>query len=199
VITIDGYSRSLNTQQPGCSRPTFSSHPFRAGGRTWHVIPWGARGGQRTPTPSLSISFSTTSSSPATRRRCSPRPRSVCSTNAAESRCTPRPPQNVFSAARRVWGYERFIKRRDLEQSSGILKDDRFAIRVQVHLKKEAPFVAVPPPDIRRHIGDLLMSGSKEEAATDVEFLVGGGRRSPRTGWSSEPGRRSSGRSSSAP
>jgi speckle-type POZ protein len=81
---------------------------------------------------------------------------------------------NIFSAARRVWGYERFIKRRDLEQSSGILKDDRFAIRVQVHLKKEAPFVAVPPPDIRRHIGDLLMSGSKEEAATDVEFLVGG-------------------------
>jgi hypothetical protein len=39
---------------------------------------------------------------------------------------------NVFSAARRVWGYERFIKRRDLEQSSGVLKDDRFAIRVQV-------------------------------------------------------------------
>ncbi|CAN6248710.1 unnamed protein product [Urochloa humidicola] len=36
VIKIDGYSRSLNTQG---NRPSFNSgDPFRAGGRTWHVI-----------------------------------------------------------------------------------------------------------------------------------------------------------------
>ncbi|CAO2042371.1 unnamed protein product [Urochloa humidicola] len=35
VIKVDGYSRSLNTQG---NRSSSNSDPFRAGGRTWHVI-----------------------------------------------------------------------------------------------------------------------------------------------------------------
>jgi len=61
VIRIDGYSRSLNTQG---NRPSFNSDPFRAGGRTWHVIykPMGSRAARKTPSTSPSSLLSMTTS-----------------------------------------------------------------------------------------------------------------------------------------
>jgi speckle-type POZ protein len=66
-------------------------------------------------------------------------------------------------------GWERFMTRQDLKRS-GYLKNDCFSIRIHVHVVKEVPSVVVPPPDIHRHIGNLL--SSKE--GMDVEFQVGG-------------------------
>jgi speckle-type POZ protein len=69
-------------------------------------------------------------------------------------------------------GSKGFIRRRDLEQS-GHMKDDCFAIRTDIHVvvKKLKPLtVVVPPPDMHKHLVDLL--SSKE--GFDVEFRVGG-------------------------
>ena len=75
---------------------------------------------------------------------------------------------NNFTVSR-VTGAERFVRRQDLERSEH-LKGDCFAVRVDVCIFKGAPPVAVPPPDIHRHLGGLL-SG---EEGTDVEFRVRG-------------------------
>ncbi|XP_025825465.1 BTB/POZ and MATH domain-containing protein 1-like [Panicum hallii] len=76
-----------------------------------------------------------------------------------------------LSASRSSFGYERFMRREDLEQS-GHLIDDCFALRVDVHaVVMEAPsIIVVPPSDMHRHIGDLL---SSEGPAADLEFRVG--------------------------
>ncbi|KAG2571439.1 hypothetical protein PVAP13_7KG109800 [Panicum virgatum] len=128
VIRIDGYSRSLNTQG---NRPSFNSDPFRAGGRTWHVIykPMG-------------------------------------------SPCCPENTEHIslfLALDDDLADAERFVRRQDLERSEH-LKGDCFAVRVHVCIFKGAPPVAVPPPDIHRHLGGLL-SG---EEGTDVEFRVRG-------------------------
>uniref|UniRef100_A0A8I6YJU0 Uncharacterized protein n=1 Tax=Hordeum vulgare subsp. vulgare TaxID=112509 RepID=A0A8I6YJU0_HORVV len=71
-------------------------------------------------------------------------------------------------------GFARFVERVELEES-GHLKDDSFTIKVDVtimnqcHAQKK-PSVLVPPSDIHRHFGDLLLS----KAGVDVEFVVGG-------------------------
>jgi speckle-type POZ protein len=73
------------------------------------------------------------------------------------------------------WGYERFIEKKALEEST-YLKDDCFTIRCDVIISKEfraedtPKFVTVPPSDLHQHLGCLLSSG--EEA--DVKFRVGG-------------------------
>jgi speckle-type POZ protein len=66
-------------------------------------------------------------------------------------------------------GSKGFIRRRDLEQS-GHLKDDCFAVRADIHVVVKKLKPVVPPPDMHRHLGDLL--SSKE--GVDVEFRVGG-------------------------
>ncbi|RLM65654.1 hypothetical protein C2845_PM16G22470 [Panicum miliaceum] len=76
---------------------------------------------------------------------------------------------NFSEGSRRIFGYEKFIEREILERSEH-LKDDSFTLRVQIHVVKETPSVLVPPSDIQRHLGSLLMSME----GADVEFLVGG-------------------------
>jgi len=77
----------------------------------------------------------------------------------------------AFSKVNRECGYRKFIKRECFERSSKFLKDDRFAIRVDVHIVKRASSsMVVPPSDLHRHLHGLL--SSKEGA--DVELRVGG-------------------------
>lgn len=77
------------------------------------------------------------------------------------------------------WGFNRFIERKDLEESTH-LQDDSFSIRCDVTLTKEictvarearaARFVVVPPSDLHRHLLHLLTS----RQAGDATFEVGG-------------------------
>ena len=77
----------------------------------------------------------------------------------------------AFSKVNRECGYRKFIKRECFERSSKFLKDDRFAIRVDVHIMKRASSsMVVPPSDLHWHLHGLL--SSKEGA--DVELRVGG-------------------------
>jgi speckle-type POZ protein len=73
-----------------------------------------------------------------------------------------------------TWGFDQFIKRKDLEESL-YLRDDAFSIRCDVTVSKEIftqqvpPSVVVPPSDMHRHIGQLLLTGD----AADMTFKVG--------------------------
>jgi speckle-type POZ protein len=87
-------------------------------------------------------------------------------------------------ASNEGWGYPKFIKRKELEKSEH-LKDDSFTVRCNIVVINEfgakletavgAPptptrFVSVPPSDLHRNLGDLLLS----EKGADVVFDVGG-------------------------
>ncbi|GJM97198.1 hypothetical protein PR202_ga14106 [Eleusine coracana subsp. coracana] len=169
VVKIDGYSRSLNSHG---ARPAFSSSPFRAGGHNWHVN-YRPMGSSHHPENTEFVSFflvlddipadgeavMAEVSFSLLRQDGTP----------AESRTSD---VNNFSVSRdRAFGYEEFITREELERSE-FLKDDCFSVRVHVHAVKQQPkpYVTVPPPDLHRHLGDLL--SSKDDA--DVEFEVAG-------------------------
>ncbi|KAL6641113.1 hypothetical protein ACP70R_019294 [Stipagrostis hirtigluma subsp. patula] len=78
------------------------------------------------------------------------------------------------------WGHSKFITREDLEKSKHLKEDDSFAVVVVVvsefrteegNAEVAAPaFVSVPPSDLNRHLGELLLS----ERGADVVFQVGG-------------------------
>jgi speckle-type POZ protein len=82
----------------------------------------------------------------------------------------------VFGTKNMSWGYTKFIKRKDLEEST-YLKDDCFRVRCDITVSKEmvvrkgnsSQFVTVPPSDINQHLGNLLSSGVE----ADVTFQVG--------------------------
>ncbi|CAN6302852.1 unnamed protein product [Urochloa humidicola] len=168
VLKIDGYSRTLNTHG---ARPRFRSRPFRAGGRTWHVSyrPMGSTHyPENTDSVALFLILDDVVDEPVTAQATfslldqdgAPVPDYTFTTRM----------NNFSTSSERSFGYERFIRREDLERSE-YLKDDCFAVRVQVYMVKEAPSVtAVPPPELCRHIGGLL--SSKEDV--DVEFEVAG-------------------------
>ncbi|PUZ38999.1 hypothetical protein GQ55_9G242700 [Panicum hallii var. hallii] len=77
------------------------------------------------------------------------------------------------------WWFYRFIKKEELERPfRGLLRDDGFTLQCEVvvldrfRAVKTAPFVEVPPPDLQRHLGELLLSGE----ASDVTLQAGGVR-----------------------
>ncbi|WVZ59020.1 LOW QUALITY PROTEIN: hypothetical protein U9M48_009230, partial [Paspalum notatum var. saurae] len=95
---------------------------------------------------------------------------------------------NQFAGPGAHWGFATFLRRDALEKSRH-LKDDCFAVRCDVTVVTEfraedaasaaaaaaaaaatPAFVAVPPPDLQRHFGDLLRTGQ----GADVRFRVDG-------------------------
>ena len=79
------------------------------------------------------------------------------------------------------WGYATFIKRDELEKSEH-LKDDRFTIRCDLTVTKEIqtmdidtgailqpPLVVVPPSDLHRHLGGLLVTGEGADVTFEVD------------------------------
>ncbi|RLM75192.1 peptidyl-prolyl cis-trans isomerase Pin1-like [Panicum miliaceum] len=170
VLKIDGYLNTLNAHHG--RRPSFNSRPFPAGGRTWHIS-YRPTGSPHHPENNEFISFylvlddivnDLAVNAQATFSLLDQEDKPV-----HKHRRTTRP--NNFSASRdRAFGYERFIEREALERSE-YLKDDCFAVGVNVHVVRGAPSRAVPPDsDMRRHLGDLLSSGE----GADVAFRVGG-------------------------
>ncbi|XP_024318703.1 BTB/POZ and MATH domain-containing protein 2-like [Brachypodium distachyon] len=80
----------------------------------------------------------------------------------------------TFSSKDTAWGFRKFIRRKELEESS-YLKDDVFSVRCDVTLTTEIvtqsqPAVQVPPSDMAQHLGQLLSASD----GADVTFHVGG-------------------------
>lgn len=79
-------------------------------------------------------------------------------------------------SSRTRWGYSKFIKKAELEES-GHLRDDSFSVRCDVFVINEfraedtpLAFVEVPPSNMHQHLADLLQTGR----GADVSFHVGG-------------------------
>ncbi|WVZ85750.1 hypothetical protein U9M48_032638 [Paspalum notatum var. saurae] len=80
------------------------------------------------------------------------------------------------------FGFSKFVKRSFLEESSGAIKNDSLTIRCDVVVfnnlrpleattaEAAAPATFVPPPDLHRHLADLLQTGK----GADVVFQIGG-------------------------
>uniref|UniRef100_A0A0E0DCK8 BTB domain-containing protein n=1 Tax=Oryza meridionalis TaxID=40149 RepID=A0A0E0DCK8_9ORYZ len=159
VLKIDGYSGTLSANR----YRSLSSFPFNAGGHTWH------------------INYRRMGSSDSSRDYISfylvleDQVADEITVTAQITRCRPKPHTTrpfSFSPDCSSFGFNKFILRKDLEESEH-LKDDRFAIGVDVVIvtKDEVSFVQAPPPsDIHRHYGDLLSS----KLGTDVKLIVGG-------------------------
>lgn len=166
VLKIDGYSSTLSANR----YRSLSSFPFNAGGHTWHIN-YRRTGSNDNSTDYISfylvledvvdetvtaaqITFSLLDQDG------KPVPYHTHTSRAFN-----------FSPDSSSFGFDKFILRKDLEESKH-LKDDCFAISVHVIIivTKEASCVKVPPPsDIHRHYGDLLSS----KLGTDVKFIVG--------------------------
>ncbi|GJM91003.1 hypothetical protein PR202_ga07337 [Eleusine coracana subsp. coracana] len=86
-------------------------------------------------------------------------------------------PMHTYSSKESSWGYCKFIKKEDLEES-GHLKDDCFEIRCDITFMKPIQseetkqFVLVPPSSLNQHLEELL----KNMDGYDVTFEVGGER-----------------------
>lgn len=84
--------------------------------------------------------------------------------------------KRTFAKHELRWGCSRFVKREELEKSDH-LKNDRFTIQCDVTVLKELlvkeqveSFVEVPPSNLHRHLGDLLLN---QKEGADVTFKVG--------------------------
>ncbi|RLM66028.1 hypothetical protein C2845_PM16G23080 [Panicum miliaceum] len=128
VLKIDGYSITSN---PPCAVPRFRSCPFHAGGRTWHIS-YFPKGSRRTNTDCLSL-FLVLADADAGEAVTAQATFSLLDQDQKPVPSYSRTTAMVsLSASRSSFGYERFMRTEDLEQS-GHLIDDCFALRVDVH------------------------------------------------------------------
>jgi speckle-type POZ protein len=174
LLDVEGYSRTKELFSNGACT---NSLPFTVGGRSWHIsyYPNGRDPG--------SADFVSIFVSLEVDQLC-PEPVAARVQFALLDRAGKAAPSHTLHALFRstdgfCFGFPKFIKRADLENSE-YLKDDRFTIRCDIttakKLRKEwrrassSRFLDVPPSDLHRHLGDLL--ASKEGA--DVTFHVAG-------------------------
>ncbi|CAN6288191.1 unnamed protein product [Urochloa humidicola] len=189
VLKIDGYSRTKGL----ATGVHLRSCSFRVGGHSWHLaylpsgdipdrsdsisiylvldgVAAGTVGGAGPVLAQFSISLLDRAGRPAP--------------TYARSGTT-----NQFNGPGAHWGFPSFIRREVLEKSRHLnLKDDSFSLRCDVTVVTEfraedaasiaaaaasaVPAVAVPPPDLARHLGRLFQSGQ----GADVRFrAVDGG------------------------
>ncbi|KAM3260182.1 hypothetical protein ACQJBY_051443 [Aegilops geniculata] len=166
MLKIDGYSRTKEVP----NGKGIDSCPFQVGGRTWHVIYY-PNGDESEYTDCISLFLclhDTVAEAVKAQAKFSlidqdgkPVPLHTVTTETSD-----------FSVVN-SWGLD-FMEREELEKSEH-LKDDSFTVKVEVSIMSEfharkTPSIVVPPSNMHRHFGDLLLS----KEGVDVEFRVGG-------------------------
>ncbi|VAI21730.1 unnamed protein product [Triticum turgidum subsp. durum] len=170
LVKIVSYSRTKEVP----NGKSIHSSPFQLGGRTWHVRYY--PNGNKTEDIdyiSVFLEFDDTVVPEAGAVEAQAKFSLLDQHGNPVPSYTQRTIRNNY-AVNKTWGYDKFIKREELEKSEH-LKDDSFTIKVDVAVPGlfhglETPSIVVPPSDLHRHLGDLLSS----KAGADVEFLVGG-------------------------
>lgn len=177
ILTIDGYSRTKVV-------PTgayLKSGPFTIGGHRWHIDyhPNGHDPDTKDYISLFLVLEEPASGSTAKGVKAQQRFRFVGEVPEEEEL-----PAVLLAAeevsnygSHRGWGDARFVRREDFEKSEH-LKNDSFAVRCDIvvainEFRGEdvtAAFVSVPPPDLHRHLGELLQTGQ----GADVVFEAGG-------------------------
>ncbi|KAF8722845.1 hypothetical protein HU200_021975 [Digitaria exilis] len=173
LLKIEGYSNIKSTIPNG---KHVESHPFRAAGRTWSIkyYPNG-----ECPDTADYISIFLVLKEAVTNHLM------VQLVFSFIDEVEKHKPSYVRAAkvhkfdSHESWGYDKFVKRAELEQS-GRLKDDCFTVRCDIVVIGEprtkantlpgSSFVVAPPPDSSHHLGALLLGGK----GADVRFLVTG-------------------------
>uniref|UniRef100_A0A0E0BAQ8 BTB/POZ domain containing protein n=1 Tax=Oryza glumipatula TaxID=40148 RepID=A0A0E0BAQ8_9ORYZ len=179
VLRIDGYSRTKNVVPNG---QFITSRSFRAAGHSWHVFYY-PNGFDDESIEYISLYLLLEDAATATTATTTTVQFTVTLLD-KDGRQVPSQKANsgvfTYSSEIQKYGFTQFISRDELEQSEH-LDGDRFALRFDITVVGKfraeeiagpvgAPYVAVPPSDMRRHFGDLLASGD----GADVEFRVRG-------------------------
>ncbi|EER95035.1 hypothetical protein BDA96_01G433000 [Sorghum bicolor] len=166
VLKIDGYSSTLKAR-------TLRSFSFSAGGHTWHINYRCTGSSDNSSTDDDDyISFYLALEDEVDEPVMGQVTFSLLDQNGKPVPSRTRTTRLFSFSLSDSFGFQNFIRRKDLEQS-GYLKDDRFAISVHLVITKGSPSVKVPPSNLHCHYGDLLSS----KQGTDVEFIVSGGER----------------------
>ncbi|KAG8099835.1 hypothetical protein GUJ93_ZPchr0013g36844 [Zizania palustris] len=172
VIKIDGYSRIKGLFENG---NCVSSTSFSVGGDSW-IIDFYPNGDAKESEDYLSFHLSLDSD-------CAKDVKAIFSFKLLDKNGGP---VTLYSTTSSIctfninglaWGYNKFMKKTDLE-GSAYLSDDSFDIKCEVTVMKEVcsketnlckQFVVVPPADLHHHLGNLLanMDGA------DVTLYVG--------------------------
>uniref|UniRef100_A0A0E0DJL9 BTB domain-containing protein n=1 Tax=Oryza meridionalis TaxID=40149 RepID=A0A0E0DJL9_9ORYZ len=169
VLKIVGYSFTKAVP----SGKSIRSRPFRAGGHTWHVLyyPNGNRAEKADFVAFYLCLGDAEACSEAVEAKAIFSLLDMEGNPVSSYRFTTRVVN--FMEHKEGWGFD-FMKRESLEESE-YLKDDCFKIRIDVvvitdfHTEEETPLIVVPPSDMHRQFGDLLLS----KQGADVKFQVG--------------------------
>ncbi|KAK1642569.1 hypothetical protein QYE76_060382 [Lolium multiflorum] len=166
LLVVEGYSRTKRTPN-GAS---IECRPFMLGGHRW-VLDIYPNGKHPESAGSISIFLVLLDKEQVAR------PVKVCFDFSFVDEVEVQAPACVrateaceFSSDANCFGHSHLITREDLEKS-GHLKDDCFAVRCDIIIADPlAPFIEVPPSNMRRHLAKLL----ETEVGTDVTFMVDG-------------------------
>ncbi|XP_034570663.1 BTB/POZ and MATH domain-containing protein 2 [Setaria viridis] len=178
LLHIEGHSRTKEELPNG---RCVQSRPFTVGGLSWRVWYY-PNGAQPECADYISIFVCLDDSTAAAERPEPFRARArfsvldrdgepvPCHTHTTEVR--------EFSGDSTGYGFDRFVRRGLLEKSEH-LKDDCFTIRCDIIISEQlrtedraaaSPLTPVPPSDMHRHFGDLLLT----QDGADVTFQVAG-------------------------
>uniref|UniRef100_A0A0E0QZB9 MATH domain-containing protein n=1 Tax=Oryza rufipogon TaxID=4529 RepID=A0A0E0QZB9_ORYRU len=163
VLKIVGYS--LTKAVP--NGKSIKSRPFRAGGHTWHVAYYpNGQNAEKAEYMAFFLCLDDTASKGVEAKAIFSLLDMEGNSVSSHSFTT----RVVNFSEERSWGYSEFMKRGSLEKSE-YLKDDCFKIRIDVSViadfhEEETPLIVVPPSDMHRQFGDLLLS----KQGVDVEF-----------------------------
>uniref|UniRef100_A0A0E0BAR8 BTB domain-containing protein n=1 Tax=Oryza glumipatula TaxID=40148 RepID=A0A0E0BAR8_9ORYZ len=166
VLKIVGYS--LTKAVP--NGKSIKSRPFRAGGHTWHVAYYpNGQNAEKAEYMAFFLCLDDTASKGVEAKAIFSLLDMEGNPVSSHSFTT----RVVNFSEERSWGYSEFMKRGSLEKSE-YLKDDCFKIRIDVSViadfhAEETLLIVVPPSDMHRQFGDLLLS----KQGVDVEFQVG--------------------------
>ncbi|OEL28431.1 hypothetical protein BAE44_0010549 [Dichanthelium oligosanthes] len=171
ILKIDGYSLTKGTP----TGESLNSHPFTLGGHRWYILYY-PNGHTSEFKDYVSIFLHLMEgTTQVVKAQCPIR----LVTEVAERALTSEIVRSFDSL--KGWEYSQFIKRTELEELEH-LKDDSFTRRCNLFIINEfrageekaevatRAFVSMPPSDLCRHLGDLLLA----ERGADVVFEVGG-------------------------
>ncbi|KAG8099836.1 hypothetical protein GUJ93_ZPchr0013g37332 [Zizania palustris] len=173
VIKIDGYSRIKGLSENG---KYVSSIPFSVGGHSW-IIDFYPNGSGKESEDYLSFYLCLDSA-------CDKDVKAIFSFKLLDKNGGPvtlysrTSTMHTFNSKYPSWGYNKFMKKTELE-GSAYLSDDSFDIKCEITIMKEVcsketdkkgkQFVVVPPADLHQHLGNLLVNMD----GTNVTFDVG--------------------------
>lgn len=166
VLKIDGYSRIMDTKD---DRLCIVSCMFPAGGHTWQILcyPMGGQGSENVNFIALFLVLCDTVVNEAVTAQAT---LTVLDQDGKPSYSRTTAEVNLSDPGS-FCGFYKFMRRRDLEESSELLvRDDCIALGVHVRVLDEAPSTTTSDMH-QHHLFDLL---SKSKGTEDVEFRVEG-------------------------